>query len=390
MRDPEACDRGSGFSETGRQAGIVASAMANPLRFGIVGCGVIAPTHGNVLTKLKAEGLAELVAVADIDKPKAQAFADKHGAKAFGSLEELLQDGGVDAVTICTPSGLHGRMAVQIAQSGRHALSEKPLDVWLDQADMAIEAAKKAGVVYGGIFQERFAPDAMRLKRAIDGGAFGEIVLACAETKWYRSQAYYDSGDWRGTWALDGGGCLMNQGVHYVDMLQWIMGGVRSVQAQVRTAAHKIEVEDVATALVEFRNGAIGVIQGSTSFYPGLAERLEVHGTHGSIIVEGDRVKLWEVDPSAEDGSLYGRGVKAQPTPNVHTHGSSAASAAADPSALWTEQHRLQLEDFTRAVADGRDPFITGEEALEPLKVILAIYRSAKQGGKRVEIAESR
>lgn len=355
------------------------------LRYGIIGCGAIHGTHAQALANIEG---AKLAGVYDIVYEKACAAADKFGVPAARSLKALFDS--VDAVCLCVPSGLHASLGVKAAQAGKHVVCEKPIDVSLRSALRLVTACRESGVQLTVISQHRFANDIRRLREAAQEGGLGKLIEGDAYIKWYRTQAYYDSGDWRGTWALDGGGCLMNQGVHYVDMLQWIMGGVRSVQAQVRTAAHKIEVEDVATALVEFRNGAIGVIQGSTSFYPGLAERLEVHGTHGSIIVEGDRVKLWEVDPSAEDGSLYGRGVKAQPTPNVHTHGSSAASAAADPSALWTEQHRLQLEDFTRAVADGRDPFITGEEALEPLKVILAIYRSAKQGGKRVEIAESR
>jgi predicted dehydrogenase len=171
-------------------------------------------------------------------------------------------------------------------------------------------------------------------------------------------------------------------------MIQWIMGGVRAVQAQVRTAAHDIEVEDIAMALVEYRNGAIGVIQGSTSFYPGLAERLEVHGKYGSVILEGDKPKLWRIDAEAAAEGLYGGGVLMQPTPSLHIHDQEdvVAAAASDPTALWGEQHRLQIEDFTRAIVDNREPEMTGRMALEPLKVILAIYESSRNGGARIEI----
>lgn len=175
-----------------------------------------------------------------------------------------------------------------------------------------------------------------------------------------------------------------------IDMIQWIMGGVRSVQAQVRTAAHQIEVEDIAQALVEYENGAIGIIYGSTSFYPGMAERLEVHGKHGTVVIEGDRVKMWKADPIAAAEGLYGGGVMMQPTPSQHTADQNEAELIAasldDPSAKWGEQHRLQLEDFTRAILDNRDPLLTGEASLEPLKIILGIYRSARENGARIQI----
>ena len=352
------------------------------VRFGIIGCGAICGTHAQAFGNIEG---AKLEAVYDVVHEKACAAGDKFGVPAARSLKALLDK--VDAVCLCVPSGLHASIGIKAARAGKHVVCEKPIDVSLRAAQRLVDAARESGVKLTVISQHRFANDIRRLREAAQEGGLGRLIEGDAYIKWYRTQAYYDSGDWRGTWALDGGGCLMNQGVHYVDMLQWVMGGVKSVQAAVRTAAHKIEVEDVATALVEFKNGAIGVIQGSTSFFPGLAERLEVHGTHGSIIVEGDRLKLWEVNAAEDDGSPYGRGVKAQPTPNLHTHGAPAEkTGASDPSALWMEQHRLQLEDFTRAIIDRRDPFITGEEALEPLKVILAIYRSAKRDGTRVEV----
>lgn len=177
----------------------------------------------------------------------------------------------------------------------------------------------------------------------------------------------------------------MNQGVHYVDMIQWVMGGVKSVQAMCRTMTHNIEVEDVAYAMVEYKNGAIGLIHASTNCYPGLAERIEVHGQHGSVILEGDRVKLWQVDATAAQEGQYGGGVMMQPTPNLHLAGTKTNDTD-DTSHQWHVQHRLQLDDFTKAVLDDRDPVITGEMSLEPLKIILAIYESSRNGGARIEL----
>jgi UDP-N-acetyl-2-amino-2-deoxyglucuronate dehydrogenase len=353
------------------------------VRFGLIGCGAIHGTHAQALANIEG---AKLEALYDTDHEKACAAAEKLGVPVKKSLGKLFDS--VDAVCLCVPSGLHSKIGIQAAKAGKHVVCEKPIDVSLKAAQSLVETARSAGVKLTVISQHRFANDIRRLRETVQTGGLGKLIEGDAYIKWYRTQAYYDSAAWRGTWALDGGGCLMNQGVHYVDMIQWIMGGVKSVQAMTRTVAHSIEVEDVAASLVEFKNGAIGVIQGSTSFFPGLAERLEVHGTYGSVVLEGDRSKVWQIDPdAANDGSPYGRGVSAQPTPNVHSHGQSAsAGGASDPSALWTEQHRLQLEDFTRAVQDEREPFISGEEALEPLKVILAIYRSAKRNGARVEV----
>jgi UDP-N-acetyl-2-amino-2-deoxyglucuronate dehydrogenase len=357
--------------------------MREKVRFGIVGCGVIHETHIHALAGVEG---AELVAVYDINQERAQKAAEKFGVKRARTLSELIE--AVDAVTVCVPSGLHAKIGIQAARAGKHVLVEKPIDVTLKAATALVTAARTAGTTLSVISQHRFAPDIHALRDTVKSGQLGQMLAGDAYVKWYRTQAYYDSGDWRGTKKLDGGGCLMNQGVHYVDMLQWVMGGVASVQAQTRTVAHKIEVEDIANALLTFRSGAVGVLQGSTSSFPGFAERLEVHGRLGSAIIEGDRLKVFEQDlASEEDASPYGRGVTAQPTPNVHGVGTETnLTAAADPKVLWIEQHRLQIEDFTLAILERREPFMTGEMALEPLKVILAIYRSAQRNGATVHI----
>jgi UDP-N-acetyl-2-amino-2-deoxyglucuronate dehydrogenase len=356
------------------------------LRFGIVGCGVIHGTHADAIGAIEG---AKLAAVCDVLPERSKASGDKWGVRHFRSLEAMLPH--VDAVSICVPSGLHARLGVRAADAGKHVLCEKPVDVTLAAAKRLVAACRRNRVTLSVISQHRFAQDMRAVRDAAQSGEFGPLLMGDAFIKWYRTQAYYDSGAWRGTKKLDGGGCLMNQGVHYVDMIQWIMGGVRSVQAQTRTFAHDIEVEDAAYAMVEYSNGAIGAIHGATSAYPGFTERLEVYGKHGSAIIEGDRLKFCKCDPDADrDTSPYGGGVMRQPTPSIAMMNAAgedeSTGASADPTALWTEQHRLQIEDFVRAVQDRREPFITGEMALEPLKVILAVYRSAQSGGRRVGI----
>lgn len=355
------------------------------VRYGIIGCGAIFSTHADALCRIEN---AELSAVFDIDAARTKQAAERYEALEAESLDQLLES--CDVAIVCTPSGFHVDVAMVAAQYGKHVIVEKPIDVSYMKALRLVETCEARGVKLATISQHRFARSIQRLREAAQNGELGDLLAGDAYIKWYRTQAYYDSGEWRGTWSLDGGGCLVNQGIHTIDMLQWIMGGVRAVRsAQVRTAAHDIEVEDIAQALVEFKNGAVGLIYGSTAFYPGLAERLEVHGKHGTAIVEGDRIKLWKADPVAAAQGLYGGGVMMQPTPSQHVADQNEAelieASQDDPSAKWGEQHRLQLEDFTQAVLEDRPPFITGRDSLEPLKIILAIYQSAKEG-RRVEI----
>lgn len=350
------------------------------VRYGLIGCGKIYATHADALRGVMG---GELTAVYDIDRDVACAAAERYGVHAAPSLEELFER--IDAVIVATPSGLHAEVGVKAAAAGKHVIVEKPIDVSIEAAKRLVDACRDAGVKFTVISQHRFAKDIRALRDAVQSGEFGRVFQGDSYVKWYRTQAYYDSGDWRGTYALDGGGCLMNQGVHYVDMIQWVMGGVKSVQAVCRTLNHQIEVEDIAYALVEYRNEAVGLIHASTCCYPGLAERLEVHGEHGSAILEGDRVKLWKIDAVAAQQGQYGGGVMMQPTPNVHI-GNVDVAAGEDETSKWGVQHRLQLQDFTDAILEDRDPFITGEMALEPLRVILAIYESSRKGGVRVEL----
>jgi predicted dehydrogenase len=346
------------------------------VRYGVVGLGAI---HGIHCWAVREIENAELAAVYDIVPEKTVETAEKQAVYGAESLDDLISR--VDVVTVCTPSGLHSKVAIEAIKQGRHVLCEKPIDISMSAAQAMVDAADQAGVLAGVISQHRFARDIRAAKAAVESGELGRIVFGEAATKWWRTQEYYDSGDWRGTWELDGGGCLMNQGVHYVDMLQWLMGGVEAVTAQVRTLTHEIEVEDCAAAVIEFKNGAIGTLRGSTSCYPGVAESVEIHGDKGGIQIEGDKVRTW-LSTAVEDGGQTAKPDGEEPKLDL------SESAASDPSAAWGTQHLMQVQDFTDAVQQGRAPQLSARDALEPLKVILAIYKSAADDGRRVELSE--
>ena len=345
----------------------------NELRFGILGCGNISKTHAVAVTNARG---ALLSAVCDIVESKAGDLGAKFGVPFFSDCEAFFKE--VDVVLVCLPSGMHAEYAVRAANQGKHVLTEKPLDITFANGIRMVEQCESAGVTLGCISQHRFARDVQALKAAAESGELGKLIEGDAYIKWYRSQGYYDSAGWRGTYEMDGGGCLMNQGVHYIDMIQWIMGGVASVQARARTAMHSIEVEDQAMAIVEYNNGALGVIQGSTATYPGLSERLEVHGTMGSVVVEGDRAKIWTVKPTDQHEAFGPMVSLGQPK-----------ELTDDPTLKdWDELHRLQIENFAQSILNSQAPFITGRQALEPLKVILAIYESVRRGGSKVTLDE--
>ncbi|MDR3085309.1 MAG: Gfo/Idh/MocA family oxidoreductase [Christensenellaceae bacterium] len=331
------------------------------VRCGVVGLGQIGPLHLDAITKVEQ---TELIAVCDLDEEKAKSYAERYGCAYTTSFEELIAREDIDLVHICLPSGMHADFGCRAAKAGKHVLTEKPIDVSLENADRLIKACREAGVKLSCISQHRFDPDIAYLKRAIDDGHLGRISFGASHTKWYRSQDYYDSGDWRGTWALDGGGALMNQSVHYVDMLQYLCGGIDEVQAYCATLAHeRIEVEDVAVAAVRFKSGAIGVLEGNTTAYPGFVTRLDVYGQKGGVIIENDVVKEWKLE-----------GLPA-PT-NEALGGPSGASSAV----IFGLSHQRQIADVAQAILEDRAPLVTGEEARRPLAVILAVYESAKAG----------
>jgi UDP-N-acetyl-2-amino-2-deoxyglucuronate dehydrogenase len=336
--------------------------------FGIVGTGVIAAIHADAIALLSKTGLsnAQLVAVTDVVADAATAFAAAHGCPAEPDLGALLARPDVEVVCVCGPSGLHAAIGVQAAKAGKHLVVEKPIDVSLEAADRLIDAAAAAGVALTVISQHRFDPGLVELKRLLDDGALGRLVLGEASTKWYRAQAYYDSAAWRGTYAMDGGS-LMNQGVHYVDLLRWCMGPPAEVTAMCSTQAHQIEVEDTSLAVVRFASGAVGTILSSTAAFPGFPQRLEITGTGGTVTVE--------------DGRIVRRALAADPGPAAPASGADPdRSAAADPAAVDVASHAAQLADLLDAVDTGREPAVSGQDGRDALEIILAVYESSRAG----------
>ena len=340
--------------------------------FGIIGCGVIAPFHARAIAELPN---ARLVAVADVVPEAAAKRGAEFGVDHYSDVDALLARPDVDIVSVCVPSGLHAEVGVRAAAARKHLVVEKPIEITLDAADRLIEACRHHGVALTVISQHRFGAAVQRLRGLIDGGRLGRLVLGDALIKWYRTQAYYDSGDWRGTWSRDGGGSLMNQGVHYTDLLQWTMGPVERVFARTATAAHeRIEVEDLAVAVLRFASGALGVLQASTAVYPGLPERLEVTGTGGTVVIEAGRMSICELKEEKGETEAYGAKIRAE------EHAADESGGANDPAAISHAGHRVQIADLLEAIETGRQPSITGEEARKPLELILAVYQSAREG----------
>jgi UDP-N-acetyl-2-amino-2-deoxyglucuronate dehydrogenase len=340
------------------------------LGFAIVGCGVIAPFHARAISDLPN---ARLVGVMDLHEERAAQRGAEFGVDHSTDLEDVLRRPDVDVVCVCVPSGRHAEVGVRAARAGKHLVVEKPIDVTLEAADRLIGACRDSGVQLTVISQHRYDPGVRLLRELLDTGRLGRPILGDAVIKWYRTQKYYDSGGWRGTWALDGGGCLMNQGVHYVDLLQWMMGPVDSVFARFSTAAHQIEVEDVVVVVLRFRSGALGSLEASTAVYPGLPERLEVTGTGGTVIVEAGSLRLCELKDEKGETSPYGARLRSAAPPGGET-------GSADPAAISHYGHREQIREFLAAITTGGEPMLSGEEGRKPLEIVLAVYESARTG----------
>jgi predicted dehydrogenase len=325
---------------------------------------VISGTHAEAIA---GQPDAELVAVADIDRGRAEKLAAQYGVAAYPDLQQMLDREQLDAVTICTPSGLHGTHACQVMRSGRHVLIEKPMDIQRETLDEVLRVQREAGVKLAVISQHRFDPAAQQVHELIAAGAFGRLVLGNASVAWWRSQAYYDSAEWRGTRALDGG-VLMNQAIHSIDVLQWLMGPVRTVYAYADTLTHRMESEDVAVAVLRFANGALGTIAATTGSYPGDLTRIEVCGNQGAAVIENDKLAYLRV--AGDDAA--GTAESGATAPDV-TGGATAPVPAASG-------HARQVAGFVRAIREGGTPEIDGHAGRQPVDVILAIYESARTG----------
>jgi len=333
-----------------------------PIGIAIVGCGNVAGVHAEAIRHVPGLRLA---AVCSRSAASARQLAQKHSVPWHSELSQLLSDPAVEAVSICTPSGTHSELGCAAARAGRHVMVEKPIDISLSRADELIGACEKAGVRLGVSLQSRFLDAPRILKGAIDAGRFGRQVMASAYIKWYRSPEYYRSASWRGTLALDGGGALINQAIHTVDLLRWMMGPVQAVAAFSGRQLHQaIEGEDTLVAALRFQNGALGVIEAATSAFPGFKRRLEITGTEGTAILDGDNITTW----SLRDGS-----------PNPAPPSKDVADGSANPMAIDYEGHRRVMEDFAGAIRENRKPFVDGHEGRQSLELVLAAYESARR-----------
>jgi UDP-N-acetyl-2-amino-2-deoxyglucuronate dehydrogenase len=340
------------------------------LGFGIVGTGMVARYHATAIAETPG---ARLVAVCRADSSRAEEASARFGVDCEPGYAALLARGDLDAVCLCTPSGMHAAQTIAAAQAGKHVLVEKPLALTLADADAMIAACRRAGVRLGVALQRRTDPLFRSVRAAIEAGELGRPVLGAVSVPYVRPQSYYDSAAWRGTWALDGGGALMNQGIHLVDLLLWYMGDVAEVQARADTLAHAIEVEDSVAATLRFASGALGSIVATTSAAPGFPHRVEIYGDRGGVQLEGEGILRWEI----EDKQTRGQGDKEsgrQETP-------AEAGAGASPAGISAAGHTRLLADMVAAIREQRDPLVPGEEGRRSLALVLAIYEAARTGG---------
>jgi len=330
---------------------------------------------------------SRLVAMMDVVRSRARKRGEEFNVPWYTDRDKMLAECDIDVVHICTPSGNHHEIALWAAANGKHVFCEKPMDVTLEAMDMMDKAFARSGTYYGGCFMNRFCPPAQVFKEAVEKGRFGKISTATAQCIWWRSQKYYDSGDWRGTWELDGGGCLMNQGVHYVDLVQWLVGSpVKSIRAYAGLLAHKrIDVEDTAVAILKFANGVLGVIHGSTASYPGPHGTVEICGDKGNATYEG-KITRWNfADQTARDKRI------------LTTHGlplkmrrkrRKGGSVGSDPAALgaYHVMFVAMFQEFSDAIRQGKPNALGLAEHRKAVEIILGIYESARRGGEEVTL----
>ncbi len=336
--------------------------MAKEIGFGLVGCGLIGKVQAEAVQSIPG---ARLVAVCGRDGSRTSEFAARFEATPYTDYHDFLSHPEMKIVTICTPSGTHGELGIGAAQAGKHVLVEKPIETTLDRADALIDACDEAGVKLGVIFQSRFLPAVQQIKRTIDQGRLGRLMIGDAYVKWFRAPEYYGPGLWHGTLALDGGGALINQAIHTVDLLRWMMGPVETVFAMKAALRYpQIEAEDTLVATLKFQNGALGVIVAATSAKPGFKRRLEISSERGTIILDGDTIGCWAIDGESDIASA----------------GEQITDGSANPAAISNEGHRRQIEDMMKAVIEDRAPMVDGREGRNSLELVEALYRSAMSG----------
>ncbi|MBN1348335.1 Gfo/Idh/MocA family oxidoreductase [candidate division KSB1 bacterium] len=332
-------------------------------RFAIIGAGNIGGIHAHAIGSIKE---AAVVAVCDKNEVIGRKLAEKYSADWVPTYQDIASRDDVEIACICTPSGLHTDAAEVVTAAGKHILVEKPMDITLERIDRMIRSARQNSVFLGCVFPSRFRIGVLKAKEAIEQGRLGRIVLLQGNIKWFRKESYYNVG-WRGTWKLDGGGALMNQSIHTIDLVQWFGGPIKSIFGKTATLRHTIQTEDTGSALLEFENGALGVIQGATSCYPGSSTRIEIHGTAGTIILEEGEIVEWAIKGASKDECTQ--------MLNLEPVGGSGSQ---DPMGITSEFHRRQIVDMINAVQNKQQPAVTGEEGRKAVEIILAIYSSSQ------------
>ncbi len=339
------------------------------LGYAVLGLG-IGMAHADAVM---ADSRADLVAVCDIDEDRlAKARRKYPGVTAYKSFDDLLADPRVDIISICLPSAMHADFAVRAMEAGKHVLVEKPLDITPERAVLIEDARVRTGRTCGVVHQNRFNVDMAPIKEAVAGGRIGHLILGTFAVKWYRDQSYYDRGGWRGTWEMDGGGSLMNQAVHTVDLMLWLMGDVESVTSHVGIYNHTIETEDTTASLIKFKSGAVATFVSTTCAYPGISTEICIYGTGGSVEADADCLKLWKMkdaeDEDAEEAAMLAR-----------YGGGNLTARPEDAARLFGHDH--VVADMISAVLEGRDPEVLPADALRAVRVVGAVYESARKGG---------
>jgi predicted dehydrogenase len=331
------------------------------MRVGIIGTGAISHKHAQAYRNIGYE----LTVCTDINPESGRAFAEQQSCEFVSSYEEVCRHPRVDYVDVCTFPDFRLQPLTICAQEKKHVQVQKPISTNLATAREMVETAARAGIQLGVVSQHRFDDSTRFLRRALDEGRLGKIVQADAYVKWYRTAAYY-SRPIKGSWATEGGGALINQAIHQVDVLLWLIGSVKEVFGYWQLGAlHKIESEDVVAALLKYGSGATGVIQAATAFWPGYTERVEIHGTQGTAIISGDKLTTWDVERDTGGPPPIDRDV---------------ASGASDPMAISLAPFERQFLDFGDAIQTGRKPLSSGEDGCRALEVVISVYQSCRQG----------
>jgi UDP-N-acetyl-2-amino-2-deoxyglucuronate dehydrogenase len=327
------------------------SQQSQQVRFAVVGCGGIAKSH---FTGIEQTDAAVLVAVCDADPERAKEYGELYGVRSYTEYTELLASDEVDVVCLCTPSGMHADQTIQAAHAGKHIVCEKPMAITLEDARRMMEVCEANRVKLATIFPRRMTPASIFAKRLIDEGRLGRLSLCSGYVKFYRDQAYYDRAGWRGTWAMDGGGAMMNQGIHTIDLLQWLAGPVESLRGYARSVLRRIEVEDTAVVSLQYRSGALGAIEATTTAYHQPNHRIVIHGEYGTLILTDDEITTLEVQ---------GDPIEIPSFPSF---------------SLFPDGHTAQIRDMAQAIIEDRAPIVTGKDGIHSLEIILGSYESQK------------